>query len=337
MCFSGIDLAFAPSPERAGRLDALMRERLSDSLTTIAAELECIDTALAQDLAAAVDGIRAATVESIVFARYFDLVRAIADEHEPGLHAAIAALVEDVRRPRPCARVLDLVDADLGAGAARAVSRVIDDDDGGLAPGPVGSEAVARFGAMLDETLLLIGPADPALAGEIDLFGRTIILARSTRPGRGFGGITTPFLWGAVVLNPERWRDRLALAEALAHENAHALLFGLAEGQPLSANDRAQRFASPLRSDPRPMEGIVHATFVLARMIACLERLLAMKSLSPDERDQAVAALHRHRMGFLDGLAVIDAHARLTDRGSAILAHCRAAMRPAEPVGSAPA
>jgi HEXXH motif-containing protein len=52
----------------------------------------------------------------------------------------------------------------------------------------------------------------------------------------------------------------------LTHEAAHSLLLGYTLGAPLVESDPAERFSSPLREDLRPMDGIVHATYVLARM-----------------------------------------------------------------------
>ncbi len=304
------------------------------SLETIASELP---SAIAARLARGAAAIRSGPVSPLVFARYFEVVRAIAAASASRISSAIEALAAEVDKGLPGHRVLDLDDRDLGSGGGAVVAQVIDDDDGQLAPGPVGSDVVAVFQDRLDHALDLIGQADPALAGEIEVFGRTIILARSTRPGGGFGGASSPFLWGGLVLNPARRVDRVALAEALAHETAHALLFGLAEGQPLTTNGRTERYASPLRADPRPIEGIVHATFVLARMSHCLQQLLGSGALAPAERDAAARQIRLNTARFVDGLATVDAHALLTDQGRAIIDECRIAMdRPQRALVSAP-
>ena len=48
-------------------------------------------------------------------------------------------------------------------------------------------------------------------------------------------------------------------------------------------------FSSPLRTDPRPMDGVVHATYVVARMHQTISRLLDAGVLS--ETDQAAARI----------------------------------------------
>lgn len=331
------NFGFEPDRGRAARLDASMRDRLAESLLVIAAELDGDQADLSADLTGAAHTIRSRSVSPAVFAHYFGLVGAIAAGQDTGVATAVQALGAQIAQRTPRSRVLDLDDTDLGPGGAEAVTRVIDDDDGGLAPGPVGAETVKAFNAQLDDALDLIERTDPAMAGELDVLARTIILARSTRPDGSFGGATSPFLWGAVVINPERQGDRIALAETLIHESAHALLFGLAGGEPLSSNDRAERYCSPLRSDLRPMEGIIHATYVLARMICGLQKVLRSRALSEVERDRTVAAVHRHRLRFIDGLKVIDAQANLTREGRAIFEPCRAAVYETDAAGSAPA
>ena len=69
------------------------------------------------------------------------------------------------------------------------------------------------------------------------------------------------------MLNPTLVADRVDLAEALAYETAHALLFGLVLGADLTLNDPAERYASPLPADPRSIKGLVHA--VVSRRAWC--------------------------------------------------------------------
>lgn len=144
--------------------------------------------------------------------------------------------------------------------------------------------------------------------------------------GARFGGAASVLLWGAVVLNPVLVKDRADLAEALAHETAHALLFGLVLGANLTLNDPAERFASPLRSDPRPIEGLVHAVYVLARIVWTLRRLAASDALTATERGRAADKINRNLARFHDGLSTVNAHARFTRVGTEISAECRRAM-----------
>ena len=120
----------------------------------------------------------------------------------------------------------------------------------------------------------------------------------------------------------------MILVEGPAHETAHALLFGMTLGADLTTNDPAGRYASPLRRDPRPIEGIVHATYVLARMNHALLALRKAPTLDEGERALIDTKLDRNRASYEAGLDVVLAHARFTPEGGAIFAACREATSP---------
>ena len=81
----------------------------------------------------------------------------------------------------------------------------------------------------------------------------------------------------------------------------------------------SERFQSPLREDPRPMDGIYHATFVVARMHYAMQRLLASCLLDAASKEVAKLALQRHQRAFADGIGTINQHGRLTERGAAVM------------------
>ncbi len=83
--------------------------------------------------------------------------------------------------------------------------------------------------ARIADSIALIRAADPELASEIDVLGRQLVLAEGDAGTLKFSGASTFFLWGALVLNPKTNGDALTLAETLAHESGHALLFGLCD------------------------------------------------------------------------------------------------------------
>jgi hypothetical protein len=75
------------------------------------------------------------------------------------------------------------------------------------------------------------------------------------------------------------------------------------------------------------MEGIVHATFVLARMVYALEVLAQSESLTQDERALVQAKRERNLHHFQAGAAVVQAHASFTDEGAIIFSNCLRAIR----------
>ena len=85
------------------------------------------------------------------------------------------------------------------------------------------------------------------------------------------------------------------------------------------------------------MDGIVHATYVIARMHQTLDRLLASGVLSEPETEAALADLKLHRRKFAEGDGVIREGGRLTALGEQVLASAREYMAAAAAAHSRPA
>jgi HEXXH motif-containing protein len=120
----------------------------------------------------------------------------------------------------------------------------------------------------IKDAFALMDQGDPGLAAEIRALVLEIILAAATENPKTmtFDGASAFMLWGAIMINANRRDGAVGMVQMLAHESAHDLLFGLCATEPLVENAPDELFLSPLRIDPRPMEGIYHATFVTARM-----------------------------------------------------------------------
>jgi HEXXH motif-containing protein len=103
------------------------------------------------------------------------------------------------------------------------------------------------------------------------------------------------------------------------HEAAHTLLTALAVEEPLVKNPRGARYRSPVRTDPRPMEGIYHATFVLARTCWFHRAAVANEGLPQVLRKQAEQAAGQDSRYFLDGFATLMAQAKLSGLGRALI------------------
>jgi HEXXH motif-containing protein len=116
------------------------------------------------------------------------------------------------------------------------------------------------------------------------------------------------------------------MVQTLAHESGHNLLFGLCADGPLHENDEKQRYSSPLRVDPRPMDGIIHATYVTARMHQSVQRLLDKGTLDDAQAEEARAANVTNAKHFAMGLGTLDQHAKLTPLGRTVMANARAYM-----------
>jgi len=137
--------------------------------------------------------------------------------------------------------------------------------------------------------------------------------------GMVFDGCSSLERWGAILINMRRIRSPLIMAETLVHESAHSLLFAVQLDDYLAINPATDRFPSPLRIDPRPIDGIFHATFVLSFMIAFLVEVAQHKATTSELKKQAETTLSERTKAFCDGYGVLLEHAKLTDKGREIL------------------
>lgn len=252
-------------------------------------------------------------------ARYAAAMLAIGAGQAGPAAEALAALADPVLCLPAAPRVVTLDEAMLGPGLPALYLRLLNDDP----ETPLRCRALPadRLGAAQADIGRALAALGPDFAGEIAaVAGEVVLVAREPGAPLRFQGATALHLWGAVVLNAEDWDTPAAMGEALAHESGHAVLFGLTGGEPMVENPDDERFASPLRAEKRPMDGVVHATWVLARMHLAAMRMLDSGLL--DAANQAEAALLRERAVrlYADGLVVVARHARFTPAGRAAFA-----------------
>ena len=163
-------------------------------------------------------------------------------------------------------------------------------------------EAVPTWHAELESLLLRIYGAQPAQSD-----------------GRGFSGASSRMVWGAIFINVRRHPDRLSIASTVVHEATHQQLFGLSQSQPLTENPPHERYSSPLRNDPRPMDGVYHATYVSARLALFNALFIESPALSPAEKETAEERVPAMRKRFEDGLAIVEKHGKLSPLGRDLL------------------
>jgi HEXXH motif-containing protein len=323
-----MELAFFPSRARGVQIDAAVRTRLAVSLAGIVATLDGALDVDREPLDALTAAIRAHPVRPAVMGLYSELVPALFEDADRA-RDILAALTMPVWRERAEARIVTLRDADLGAGVTACYLRQMNDDpDQPMEPTVLDAAALAEGQARVAAALALLDIASPVLAGELRaLVNEVVLVGPATTPDAiSFHGASNFYLWGSLLLNIAAHPTRVRLVEGLAHEGGHCLLHGLTMGEQTVANVADARFASPLRDDPRPMDGLVHATYVLARMHLALASLLDSGALTADERDEAATRLAAVRRDYAEGLAVVAAGAQFTARGAAAFAGAEAYM-----------
>ena len=314
---------FNPSRARGASVDTRVRRSTARSFSLLSKTISLQRPEFRSSLTRCVACLLAGPVQPGIFALYSDLVEAIFSEDEPAFLSALTAIDEFDATTSDDVRAVTLRDDDLGLGMADRFLRHLDDDPTNpLHVAPVSTEEFGKANNCLTETWALMETAVPDLSHEIRALVRDVVFVVSEPVGGGlaFHGASTFYVWGALFLNSRMHSDRVSMAEALTHEAAHSLLLGYTLGAPLVENDASELFVSPLREDPRPMDGIVHATYVLARMHYCVERLLASRALNAAERDRLEAVKLRRKADYLQGLEIVASSARFTPVGRSIFA-----------------
>jgi HEXXH motif-containing protein len=175
----------------------------------------------------------------------------------------------------------------------------------------------ARFKRIAERLIPLV----PSWAAEIQALVRQIVLVQPA-PGTdtSFAGGSCYMLWGALFLNPQSCSDDVGTLAALSHEAAHSLLFGFTVDESLVLNDTDELYSSPLRDDPRPMDGIFHAAYVSARMHWVMSEILKSDILESSEVDKVRDARMANRQSYFAGYETVQQHGKLSDLGKNIIA-----------------
>lgn len=259
-----------------------------------------------------------AAMPPVAFGLYYELGEAMIDGDRERALSAARALGQV--GPRGVAMSVGHV------GAADGIERVLRLRMGAEAAqfAPVTAAMADDFAARVDAGFALLERGLPDLAGEIRAIVHELLFAQAPAGAAiEFDGASHYQFWGLLLLNPRYHPTPLAVAEVLAHEAGHSLLFGMTIDEPLVANPDTDLYPSPLRLDPRPMDGIFHATFVSARMAWAMEELAESGVLSDEERERALAAAAVDRENFAKGMGVVDAHGVLSETGRAVIEAAR--------------
>jgi hypothetical protein len=309
--------SFTPSAELGRQTDAKMHGGLADSLTYLGGALQTHDQELSADLMRFGAEIRVGLrIPPLSFSEYYELVPAIQSGDLTQARDLLAQM--QARGPRDLRQIIRAV----GHPGAEALTRSLaQDPDELLHMAAVSDQTLTEFTTLLEQGFGLMDAHLPNLAAEIRSIVHEILLGHA-QPGSKveFDGASHYQYWGLLMLNPKHHKTPLAVVEVLAHESAHSLLFGQTIEEPLVLNPDDELFTSPLRPDPRPMDGIFHATFVSARMAWAMEQLADVAAISPENRQQAAEAAAKDRQNFASGLSTVRAHGRLTQTGAEILA-----------------
>jgi HEXXH motif-containing protein len=315
-----IPIQFLPNARIGAEIDRRMREQLAASLEHIIEAGDSIGLPPGLDEAAA--GLTAkGPIDPIAFAAYFRGTEALldGDMERAALHFRFLTEVADT--------VAGLRTADLGAPSPLGTrldyyQTCFDTDpDAKFELKAAAADRAERGEGNVHKGLALLRQGAPETAGEFESIVHELVLVEDKDPTAeySFDGGSSYQSWGALALNVGREKPPVLMAETLAHEGAHSFLFGHTIEEPLVRNPDDQLYKSPLRYDPRPMDGIYHATFVTARMHYAMDRLIRSDMLSPDDRDIAMTRRAADAAAFRDGFAVVTEHGDLSPAGAQLM------------------
>jgi HEXXH motif-containing protein len=169
--------------------------------------------------------------------------------------------------------------------------------------------------------------AAPEIGAEIrSLLTEIVFVSGASNESLRFDGATSFFCWGAIFLNAEAYCGLVKMIAGLTHESAHAYLFALSLGDAFVDNPDDELHPSPLRADPRPLDGTFHATYVCARMHYALNHAIGSGVLSRSEESEARTAVAASCAAFSDGFKTLSDYASVTALGRRVMGTARSYM-----------
>jgi hypothetical protein len=322
---------FLPS-QNLGRLSKCgLANHLAESLNNIAGQVAKVLSQISVNLRETSSRINAGKhVPPLGFALYFQIITALENDDFEVAGVISNQLMNCISEIRPAALcVFAMSPGSLGVDRFNIISTAFTDEFFGDAylNQPDIETFESRKSALLS-ALSRIQTEIPELYAELSETIDEIVLAKGNtqKSGYTFDGASSLQYWGAIALNAALPKTQLRLIEAIAHEAAHNTLFGLSPYDHFVFNSDSERYTSPLREDLRPLDGIFHATFVLARMHYAISRMSDSKSATETERQEAVILLQGYRAHFMAGYAVLEQHANYTTNGAIIMAQAASYM-----------
>lgn len=325
-----MNYAFLPNGERAAHLDLSMRQSLADSLSYLFQQLSndfTFDQPQANRLIETLQ--KGENYSALLFALYTQLVMQLTDENYEEVERILALMIQQKPLEKGQPEFVRLDHSSFG-GQGHLLAELMNVEGTGKAQiqSPEdGSDAV--FAQRLQSSLSLISQALPDFSQEVTAIISQVIMVEPVAGSElMFDGGSSYMLWGGLFLNVHAHGGQAQLIEVLAHESAHVLLFGFAANEPLCLNPPEATYSSPLRCDPRPMEGVYHATYVSARMFWAMKTLLDADVLDEDGQAYAKEAIPRNLEAFYSGYLVVEEYGQLSGTGQGLMAACLDYMKP---------
>jgi len=192
---------------------------------------------------------------------------------------------------------------------------------------PATSDEFDEASLLISQTCGLIEKASPELFGEIGtILNELVLLKPEQAQPLDFAAGSSFALWGAIIVNVGVHHDWIRYCKTIVHEAGHSYLFAVAREDPLVFDPATETHASPLRAEPRPMDGIFHGAFVKAREALAFDQLLSWQDRTGELSHSEVERLNRELedsvIYFWQCHEKLRAQGSLTELGASIIGDC---------------
>ena len=309
-------------------LDQMMREQLSQSLEYI---FDTVKNRLAIDLKQsdqALKIIRTNKVSPKVFARYYDLVFAINAENLILAQQLIDELLNILNKPAHF-EIIPYTNEALGDDFERFPRLVFTSYSTTTPVGSPDQSSYRDHKEKLKQAIEIIREVDADIYREIETLLLQVIISvhnEQFTSAKPYAGASSFMTWGAIFINVRLYSSINQMVEFFVHELTHCVLLGHSCVEPLILNPVSENFESPLRTDPRPMDGIYHATLVSARIALFMKKWEAYGA-KDDAHANWLKQMHTsYLQKFFDGAAVIKENGQLSAKGSLLLEEAESSL-----------
>ena len=204
--------------------------------------------------------------------------------------------------------------------------------DGGSFPddvAPPNDEAFKSMEETIKETHQLIAKIDPELKTLMEKLQGLIIAGQpgilASQKKQSFGGATCFFFRGGTIINSSSKISKARMIERLIHEYAHAELFTIAQKELLCHNTDSETHPVLIRSDPRPMNGIIHSLYVVCRVADFQVKIISNENILANEQPflEEIRHIFSEQLAYgHSSLKVVRNHGDLTPLGSKVTDLC---------------
>lgn len=174
------------------------------------------------------------------------------------------------------------------------------------------------------DALSIVAMGDPASRGMIDRFCSSIAIVESIPPLEHGLCISSSSreIPGLIFISDV---PILLMAESIVHESSHLCLSSYEKQNNLYAADEYRLVDTPLRTDKRPVRGLLHQVWVLTNLVRYYRGLrFADDAVVARNREKILKRLSLHERDLNDGLALLERSVvMLNSVGSELFARMR--------------